>query len=289
MNDLNFKADLHCHSDYSDGSFSPKELILEAEKNSLQGLAITDHDSFYSFEEAYAAAQSLSIRFISGIELSVEEFGEHFHILGYAFDVQNPKFKEFISEYIRNRRSRIQEILKLLQKKDIEITEADLETLFKHPLNVMSLGRPHIAVILTQKGIVNSFQQAFDLFLKKHQICYVPSRGVKCSEAIKMIHQAGGKAILAHPHLIRSKTLIKNILCLPFDGIEGYYCYMPMKDNQRWIDIAEKKKWLVTGGSDFHGSIRPGVSLGQSWTNKETFEILEECFRQNNPHLSLTA
>jgi len=140
------------------------------------------------------------------------------------------------------------------------------------PTNVV--GRPHIAFFLEKKGVVSSFQEAFEKYLREGASCYVLGDKFTSEEVIGYIHAAGGKAVLAHPHFLKKMKLKSALLSLPFDGIECYYAYFPLHVEKTWLALAEKKKWITTGGSDYHGSVKPQNLLGGSWVGWESFQKL---------------
>jgi len=273
---MDFRADLHIHSYFSDGTMSPEEILYLAKENNLAGLSITDHDTIEAYtKELFDLAKKMEIRLIRGVEISSELNDEAVHILAYNFDVDNLIFKEFLNEVQKKRRLRNIGILKKLNEKKIQISEEELNN-FTHKNNIAQtiVGRVHIAQLMVEKGYVNSFQKAFEFYLQDKGPCYV--RGFKFlpNKIIDEIHKINGKAILAHPNLIKNKQVINNLLNLPFDGLEAYYGKLIFSQEQKWVEIAKKHNMLITGGSDFHGNIRPYITLGCSWVNEENFNNL---------------
>ena len=137
-----------------------------------------------------------------------------------------------------------------------------------------TLGRPHIAAVMVSKGYVRSIQEAFQLYLGDNKSCFVPGEPFPVAEAIAVIHEAGGKAFIAHPHLYQNAYLIKEVLMLPFDGIECYYGRSHLDKVKRWKKMATHKGLLMSGGSDFHGNAKPHISLGASWVDQTIFESI---------------
>lgn len=262
-----FRADLHCHSTASDGTDSPLELVHLAKKLGLNGLSITDHDTTSAYSsELFALADSLSIQIVPGIEISTEFLGESLHILGYHYDLASPSLAAFLKKMQEKRKERCSAILQKLSEKGIELDVRKLDR--------EVIGRPHIAYLLMQKGVVSSIQEAFDRYLKDGASCYVAGFHASPTDAIGEIHAAGGKAILAHPHIYKKWSWLKKVLALPFDGIECYYSIYPKTAELPWVRLAKEKGWIATGGSDYHGAIRPRVSLGASWVGLAAFEAL---------------
>lgn len=274
---VNFRADLHCHSTCSDGSLTPKEIVQLAKQINLQGLSITDHDTIAAYEEAVPAAQACGLPLISGIEFSAMYDKTNVHILGYGFPLNAQIIHDVCARHCQIRTDRNQEILDLLAAHGMPIGSDELK--FSTPLSI--IGRPHIALAMQKKGYVTNLQQAFQLYIGEGKPCYAPGKKISVEETLDCIHQAKGLAVIAHPHLIDNTKVIKDLLDLDFDGIEGYYGRFPRSEHERWIKIGAHKGWIITGGSDFHGDIKPNLPLGSSWVNEETFTILYDHFKQN--------
>ncbi|HEV7737172.1 MAG TPA: PHP domain-containing protein [Chlamydiales bacterium] len=268
---VDFRADLHCHTICSDGTDTPEEVLRKAASLGLQGLSITDHDTIDAYTpEIMALAVELNIRLLPGVELSSEWEKSSVHILGYGIDLQSSSLREFLVQMIQRRRERNADILQKLRGKGFVIELEELENLaFK------TVGRPHIAHLMVQKGFVNSWKEAFDRYLKDGAPCYAPGIKFTPTQVIEQIHLAQGKAILAHPHFLPKGSFVRTLLRLPLDGLEGYYGNVHPFQEKPWIDMAKQRKWIVTGGSDYHGSVKPGITLGCSWVGLDTFELLQ--------------
>lgn len=274
-----FQADLHCHSTCSDGTLTPKEIVELAQINNLSGLSITDHDSIQAYHTAVPEANERNIKIISGVEFSAMHRGHSVHLLAYSFSLNSPIIQEFCDKHAHRRTERNRQILTLLAKNGMNISEAEIQVpdiTMKH-----TIGRPHIASAMLKKGYITSFQEAFNLYIGEGKPCYAPGGYFTVEETIDLIHNAKGFAIIAHPHLIDKNDLLQDLIKMPFDGIEGYYARFNNDQCQRWIKIGMKKNWIITGGSDFHGSIKPTLALGSSWTNQETFQMLYQRFIEN--------
>lgn len=266
------RYDLHVHSACSDGSFTPLELLYMAQERGLSGLSITDHDTFAAYDEAFLKlADQLKMTVVIGIEVSSLHLKKSVHVLGYDFDLQSKSFIGFIKNLQEKRYVRNLQILEKLKAKHIYIAQEELypET-EKHALK----GRPQIADLVVKKRPDLNFQAAFDLYLKEGASCYVSANKCTTSEVIDQIHKAQGKAILAHPHQVKDRRQIKALLTLDFDGIEAYYGRLPPNREKEWINAAQSKNWLITGGSDFHGHSRVNVPLGSSWVGKKDLDLL---------------
>jgi len=272
------KIDLHCHSTFSDGSCTPLELIQRAESLSIDALSITDHDTLRAYETPLVGP----VKILPGIELSSYLRETNVHILAYAFLATSPVLVEFCKTMRDRRFKRAYEIADLLKKQGVDLP--DIASIFElnntKPINRVDFGRA-----LVKGGFVKTIQEAFKLYLGDGRSCYVDMDKFSIGEILEVVHAAQGFAVWAHPHLIEPKSLIPEILKFPFDGLECYYGFAPKKENERWARIAEEKKILATGGSDFHGDARPSVELGASLTPEPVFRFLwEHYLRLEKPH-----
>ena len=265
-----FRADIHCHTNCSDGSDDPIALLHLAKEAGLQGLSITDHDTLSAYTpELFETAKNLGIEILPGIEISSEWERASVHILAYGFDLEDKDFRTFLEEMQTRRTGRNRAILEKLAKFKVAISEKELEAFAKE-----TVGRPHIAQLMVQKGYVSTTQEAFEKYLKEGACCYSPGIRYTPREVIDQIHQAKGKAILAHPHFIKKGHFLKSLLSLPLDGIECYYAKLPKVQELPWLQMAKEKNWIATGGSDYHGALKPHITLGCSWVNRTIFDKL---------------
>ena len=279
MNDI-FKADLHCHSTCSDGTLSPDELVQLAVDLGLSGLSITDHDTVEAYKTVLATAEAKGLRMITGVEFSSALHDTSVHILGFSFSPDNPLILNFCQRHKERRRIRNQEIFDLLTKHQMPIDEHEMS----RPIpggNPESIGRPHIALQMVKQGYVRDIQEAFNKYLGDGKPCYSPGERFTVSETLDVIHQAGGAAVLAHPHLINKRRIVNQLMDYEFDGLEGYYAKFPANQCQKWISKANERSWLITGGSDYHGAIKPHIMLGSSWTPQQTFDYLHSLYLSN--------
>jgi 3',5'-nucleoside bisphosphate phosphatase len=275
-----FRADLHCHTTCSDGTSTPSEVIELAYQANLQGLSITDHDNIGAYEKAMPLAQQRGLKIISGIEFSSVHQGCNIHILGYSFDLKAESIEAFCKLHRKRRINRFHIILNLLSKQGIFLNEEDFPPDFFEETSFRTIGRPHIAYMMMKKGYISSLQQAFSDYIGEGKPCYHPGQPHTVEETLDIIHQAKGFAVIAHPHLINNRTVFNQLMQMDFDGIEGYYAHFPFTANAPWIKIGTEKGWLITGGSDYHGTIKPHHHLGSSWVPEETFNILYHHFKK---------
>lgn len=271
-----FRADLHCHTTCSDGTVKAEDIIPLAIAKGLSALSITDHDSIHAYPIALPIARDLKFHLISGVEFSAMHQGESVHLLGYGFSLKDPGLNEFCLKHSRRRTLRNRAILENLKKHGMVITEEEIGS-------SPTIGRPHIAIAMVKHGYVSTIQEAFNKFIGEGKPCYEEGGYFTVEETIRIIHGAGGFAVIAHPHLIHNPKLIQQLLELPFDGIEGWYGRFSADRQEAWVKIGKERGWLVTGGSDFHGDTKPNQPLGCSWVGKDVFDVLEARFKTNNP------
>jgi len=258
-------VDLHIHSHFSDGSNSPTEIVRLAKKRGLLHIAITDHDTAGGVPEALTAGLIDGVRVTSGVEVSVRHQGVPVHILGYGFAPDHPQMAAFMATLQRERRGRNQAMLAKLADCGLAVSLDEV----KSEAGIGQIGRPHFAKTLVKKGYVPTFDEAFRQYLGRGAKAYVP-RPVHCTdEAIEMIHAAHGVAVLAHPANIDPSLrtvpgLVAELAALGLDGLEAYYPTHSKTMRARLIDMAKENGLIVTGGSDYHGALRPDTNLAGS-------------------------
>lgn len=245
-------GDLHTHTNYSDGSYSPEELVVAAKKIGLHYLGITDHDTLDGIRHLYENGlyPGRGVNIIPGVELSANHPEKDIHIVGYNIDIYNEALLEMIDKIIEARWERFSEIIRILQTKKYNIREADV---LKTAGTSRSIGRSHIARTLVRLGAFKSVREAFEKMLGKGSPAYVPRYLPEVEEVIDVIHQSGGVAVLAHPKLVGDDALVEQ-LCTKVDGLEVYYPFHKPDEVQHYFLLAQKYNLLITGGSDFHGA-----------------------------------
>src|ERR1700743_744147 len=207
-------ADLHLHTNFSDGTYTPEELVSQAAKNNLAAIALTDHDTVEGCERAAAACKALEIEFIPGAELTAEQNENEIHILGYFLDTHNEKLLAEIAKFQAVRQQRIHEMVARLNEVKIALKVEDVIAL----ANCRSPGRPHVARALVKAGFCSSLDEAFERFLQKHRPAWVPQAKISARAAIELIHHADGLAVMAHPGLNRSDEVIPDLVDAGLDG-----------------------------------------------------------------------
>jgi predicted metal-dependent phosphoesterase TrpH len=244
------RVDLHLHSKFSDGLNTPTELVEMAVVKNLAAISVTDHDCVDGVNEAVEAGERNRVEVLSGVELSCEFRGRDLHILGYGV---NPDDAEFQAMLKRFRETRHQRGLRIIEKLNGLGVSIDAEEVLKKS-GKGSLGRPHIAAVLVEKGVVSNPAQAFDRYIAEGGPAYVPKYKMTPTEAIRYIRLAGGLAFMAHPGVfLENEEELGVLLEEGFDGIEIYHPKHDARTVRRLRSIAETDGLLVSGGSDYHG------------------------------------
>ncbi|MBN2096931.1 MAG: PHP domain-containing protein [Candidatus Omnitrophica bacterium] len=251
-------ADLHLHSTFSDGTFSPEELVNLAQGKGLCCIAITDHDEVSAIAPASAAGKSCGLEVIPGVELSAEIDDCEVHILGYFIDWQASWFQQRLEKIRAVREKRIFAITEKLKSFGIDL---DPEQILRqaHP---GSVGRLHIARLLKEKGYVASIPEAFSSYLGNDRPCYVKKFKLTPGEAIEMIRQVNGLSVLAHPYHLSDDKITSDFVRWGIRGLEAYYPEHTPAATEHYLKLAEKNGLLVTGGSDCHGFGKDKSMLG---------------------------
>ena len=274
--------DLHVHSNYSDGTLSPTQIVSLAIEKNLVAFALTDHDTVDGVDEAIAAAKAASlnghsITVIPGTELSASYKGKDIHILGLGLDYQNPLLLKKLKEAAKERDQRNYKMCKNLQAAGIPITVDKMRADCKDAV----LTRAHFAKFILNEGFVSSMKEAFNKYLDSSTPYYVNREYLSPKEAIELITQAGGVAVLAHPLLyklapLELKTLIKELKTYGLKGIEAIYSNNVNNDEAYLKSLAREFDLFITGGSDFHGLVKPDIDLGTGRGNLRIPESILE-------------
>jgi len=267
------KVELHCHSTASDGTLTPGELVDRALREGLEALAITDHDTLAAFEPARRAASGYRLEVVPAVEINCEEGDQDVHILGYYLDHTSGPLLETLGSLQQARVRRMGEILVRLQELGVPV-RADRVLAFA---SGQSVGRPHVARAMVEAGHVADLPAAFDLFLGQGQPAFVPRRNLRPVQAIQLVQEAGGVAVLAHPGQIGDENLVRALAAAGLQGLEAFHPSHPPLLCQHYLELARSLGLLVTGGSDYHGpEHRHKVDLGGVWLPQEAFPRLRQ-------------
>lgn len=262
--------DLHIHSIASDGTLSPLEILNQAEKLKISAIAITDHDTINGSKEALSIGIPSSLQFLTGVEISVSPLPSYldsgtFHVLGYAIGLDDPTLNRALNTLKTARKNRNPKIIKRLNDLGINLTMTEV---LDNIGEVDQIGRPHIARVMIKKGIVKSIDEAFQKYLAVGKPAYVDKYRTDAAKAIELILGAGGIPVLAHPYLLQLKKgkhfedLIVALKAMGLRGIEAYYPDHSSDQTAEYIKIANRNDLLITGGTDFHGSLKPKIQMG---------------------------
>ena len=242
-------ADLHLHTHFSDGTYGPEELATRAHEHGLRAVALTDHDTMEGCAATAVACQTRGIEFIPASELTAELGDVELHLIGYFLDSAHERLQRELVRFQQVRQQRIHEMAARLRHIGVPL---QAETVFRLA-NCRAPGRPHVARALVQQRLVGSLDEAFERFLKKGKPAWVPKFKMSALQAIELIHEAGGLAVMAHPGLNRTDDVIPALIKAGLDGIECFHTKHSTHATEHYLEIAEKYGLLVTGGSDCHG------------------------------------
>ncbi|HEV8038475.1 MAG TPA: PHP domain-containing protein [Bryobacteraceae bacterium] len=259
--------DLHTHTNESDGSCTPLELVDRALAIGLEALAISDHDTFAGYDQAREPARAYGLDLVCGIELSVRMSRDKrrtVHVLAYFLhSPPSAEFRGWVGELLASRRERNLRLVAKLQSMGVPIELSEVER-FGRTLT----GRPHFARVLIQKGYAADYDDAFRRYFGESGPAFVERHGPEISEAAAQVSAAGGLAVLAHPIRLgvrdaaAEEALIQDLKDAGLAGLEVYHSDHSPDDVRRYAEIAKKYGLAVTGGSDFHGDAKPDIALG---------------------------
>ncbi len=261
------KVDFHIHTWFSDGSISPSEIVKQAKDCGCREIAITDHDGTDGVKEAMEAGEKAGLKVVPGIELATETSrGTGLHILGYYIDIENKQLKDVLEDLREKREQRNKKLLALLEEMGYPLTQKDLT--LRPGQNF--IGKPVIARAMVKKGYIQEPKEAFakGKLLESPEAKKIKKEKLKTTQAIAVIKEAGGIAVLAHPIQIRGfgipgedafyEKVDDLVGRLKQEGLEGLECYHrdhSPKQARRFVKIAEKYQLRITRGSDFHGTV----------------------------------
>lgn len=274
-------ADLHTHSRASDGTETPADNVRIAHAAGLFALAITDHDTVAGFEEAAECGKRLGVTVVPGVEISTVAEGQDIHVLGYYIRTGDPVLLSRLEELrsVRDRRNEM--MLERLRELGIGITMEEVEERRGRAGRAAdSIGRPHIAQVLMDKGVVGTMEEAFAKYLGKTGAAYANPPRIRPETAIRWIHEAGGAAVLAHPGLYGDDALAEALVAHGLDGIEAFHSDHTREDMDRYLSMADRHGLIVTAGSDFHGMRNGVVFHAPLGSERISVRVLEELRRK---------
>jgi 3',5'-nucleoside bisphosphate phosphatase len=242
-------ADLHLHTCFSDGTYTPEELADQASHHELAAVALTDHDTVEGCARMAQACTRHGIEFVPGAELTAEDAGVELHLLAYFINTHHPELLLAMTKFQSVRQERIREMVSRLNRINVALDADSVLAL----ANCRAPGRPHVGRALVRAGICASMDEAFERFLKKNRPAWVPKYKMSASHAIQLIHRAGGVAVMAHPGLSHSDELIPRLIAEGLDGLECYHSKHSPAACEFYAQVAQQHSLLITGGSDCHG------------------------------------
>ncbi|HNR80579.1 MAG TPA: PHP domain-containing protein [Mesotoga infera] len=276
-------VDLHCHSDRSDGTDPVRSLVNKACEKGIKILSVTDHDTVAAQNDARVLAESKGMTYVSGLEISCD-YHETLDILGYGYDLDLDYLEKTLSRLRDMRDDRNGQILRKLRELGISLDERELEENFPGE----SLGRPHIANLLTKKGYVSSMEEAFRLYIGRGAAAFVEKGKLEIGRSIELIISGGGVPVLAHPislklDLHELKEMIRKLKNLGLEGIEVFYKEYDQDLKKELLTIAREMDLIPTGGSDYHGEHKAHLDLGIELPDELASNFLEYLNRRRRP------
>jgi 3',5'-nucleoside bisphosphate phosphatase len=265
-------CDLHIHTAFSDGTDTPESVVGKAARAGLSAICITDHDSVSGVEAAISEGKRQGIEVLAGIELTAEQDGSELHMLGYLIDHRDPRLQGRLAGLQANRIERIFEMLKKLADLGISMSP---EAVFALSGNG-TVGRLHLARAMVNEGVVGSVYEAFNKYIGDRGPAYVAHFRLSPADAIALIRGYGGIPVLAHPYSLRKDELIPGLAEAGLRGLEVYYPEHSQSMINFYLGLTRRLNLLATGGSDYHGSAKPDVELGEIKVPYELVELLRQ-------------
>jgi 3',5'-nucleoside bisphosphate phosphatase len=257
------RIDLHTHTTASDGTDTPRQLVQRAKAAGLCAVAVTDHDTTDGLAEALATGAEHDLDVVPGVELSTDFRGKTIHLLGYFFDPTNEALAAKLAWAREQRVTRNERLVARFAELGVDMTLAEVEAVAGGDV----VGRPHFAEVLVRKGVVATHDEAFTEWLRTDAKAYLPKVRLDAPTAVGLIRGAGGLPVFAHPMMTRWTPLeidaaVEELASLGLAGIEALYTHHNPSQALMLKDIAERYGLLVTGGSDYHGAVKPHIRLG---------------------------
>jgi hypothetical protein len=264
-------ADLHLHTVFSDGTFTPEEVVARATTRGLTAIAVTDHDTVEGCARMATACAAAGVEFVPGTELTSEFNGNELHLLGYFIDPGHPRLLREMKVFQNVRQQRIRDMTARLNALGVPLAAEAVFAL----ANCRSPGRPHVARALVEAHFCANLDEAFERFLKRGKPAWTPKFRMSAPDAIALIHEAGGLAVMAHPGLNRCDEVIPALVEAGLDGLECFHTRHHPGLSAHYLSLAAKFRLLVTGGSDCHGMNKGRPLIGSVRLAEEYFERLK--------------
>lgn len=262
-------VDLHLHTNRSDGVDPPSRVAARANALGIAAIAITDHDTVCGVEEAEQAAQGLGLGFLRGVEISAEYRGVDVHVVGLGIDLDCVPLLAKLDWLRQERETRLLRMVERLHALGIPVAH---DGITRHASSADSVGRLHVAREVHALGYARTVQEAFDRYIGRGKPAFVGRGRIACDEAIALIHQANGLAMAGHPGIGKTHKLLRRLLELPFDGVEAYHTHHTAYQTEHYLQLAEERGLLVSGGSDCHGGAKEEPEMGKVQVPYACFE-----------------
>lgn len=274
---MSAKIDLHTHTNYSDGAYSPTELIDKARERGLEIISITDHDSVNGIKEATEYAKQFGMEVVPGLEISTDVEDKEVHLLAYFIDIENEELQKYLSFFRDERVHRAARIVDKLRKLGFNFT---IDDVIKRA-NDSAIGRPHIAYTMVDLGFIKNYNEAFEKYIGDYGPAFERKIHVSAQSALKLIDDAGGLSFIAHPGYMK-EPLLMNLIKAGIDGIE---CVHPSHNEGHvkfYRGIVNQYCLLESGGSDFHGGKKMDEpNLGKYLLSKNHLEAMRQMLQKN--------
>jgi predicted metal-dependent phosphoesterase TrpH len=266
-------VDLHSHTVFSDGLFTPEELVEEAARIKLAAVAVTDHDAVGGIERAMAAGRRLGVEVVPGVEMSCNTKGVDVHVLAYYVDYTDPEVREFFEMVRRKRSERAEKMVAKLNELGISVTMERVRELAQGA----ATGRPHVAAALVEAGAVKNADEAFARYIGYEGPAYFPKMQLSPKDGVAFIHKHGGIAVVAHPATYHNDAALYAVIAAEADGIEVWHPDHSNRNVDHYAEVATKNGLLMTGGSDCHGGRKQGrVFLGSVTAPYERLQAMKD-------------
>ncbi len=274
---MNAKVDLHMHTSFSDGAYSPTELVLKAKDAGLTTISITDHDSVNGLYEAITVGKDIGVEVIPGLEISTDIEDKEVHLLAYHVDIENEELRKYLAFFRDERFHRAKRMVQKLRNLGLSIT---LDDVLAQASN-SAIGRPHVAYALVDLGIISNYYEAFDKFIGDNGPAYERKIHVSVQSALKLINDSSGLSIIAHPGYMKESILI-NLIKAGVDGIEVIHPSHNENQIRFYKGIVNQYCLLETGGSDFHGGKKADEdNLGKYYISYNYLEAMKNMLQKN--------
>lgn len=260
------------HTYFSDGTKSPEELMAIVRDSNIAAFSVTDHDTLDGYKNIKKLIVDNDPELIPGVELSISLDDGDMHILAYCFDDDSPLLNDALLGFQKNREERGKKMVNKLNSMNIDL---DFQLVEKES-HGSAIGRPHVAKALLKAKLTDYYEQAFERYIGDNGPAYVPKKNFTPKQAIDLIHNANGLAVLAHPGITNKERYLEMLIEFGLDGIEVYHSSHKQSDIDRYKHLAERYRLIKTGGSDFHGHEDRYGTVGSQKVPYEYFEILKQ-------------